>query len=119
MRRSEALLMDMLLASRKIHRFTDGLDKSEFENNELIQSAVLREFQVLGEAARMISDEAKAEYPNIPWSLISGMRNRLIHEYFKIDVEIIWSTVQKSIPELILLLEKAIPPENDEESQAQ
>lgn len=113
MRRTEALLMDMLLAARKIQRFSSDLDQAAFENSELIQSAVLREFQVVGEAARMISEEAKMQIPEIPWMLIAGMRNRMIHEYFKIDLEIVWATIQKNIPDLISALEVVVPADEE------
>jgi uncharacterized protein with HEPN domain len=67
MRRDEALLLDMLLAARKILRFSSGVDEATFLQNDLLQSAVMREIQVIGEAARMISDQAKATYAAIPW----------------------------------------------------
>lgn len=66
MRSDEALLLDMLIAVRKIQRFSTGLSEDEFRANELVQSAVIREFQVLGEAARMITEAIEGQYPSIP-----------------------------------------------------
>ncbi|WP_165360555.1 DUF86 domain-containing protein [Candidatus Chloroploca sp. Khr17] len=76
MRSDEALMLDMLLALQKIARFIRGMREADFLANDLVQSAVMRELQVLGEAARMVSLEAKAGTPNIPWPLIAGMRIR-------------------------------------------
>ncbi|MCI0710707.1 MAG: DUF86 domain-containing protein [Chloroflexi bacterium] len=105
MRGDEARLLDMLIACRKIIKFTHDLTRDTFENNDLVQSAVIREFQVLGEAARLISDDTRTTYDQIPWHLIAGMRNRLIHEYFSIQVDIVWVSIQDDIPPLLELLE--------------
>ena len=113
-REDSALLLDMLLSCQKIRKFTGDLSRDEFEENDLVQSAVLREFQVLGEAARMISDDGKSEYDNIPWRVISGLRNRIIHEYFNVDLDILWQTIQENIPELQEALEKIIPDESED-----
>jgi uncharacterized protein with HEPN domain len=66
----------------------------------LLFSGIIRKFEILGEAAGSISLESKARYPNIPWKQLTGMRNRLIHAYFDIDNDIIWKTIQNSIPPL-------------------
>lgn len=113
-RRDEALLLDMLLACRKIRKFTQGHTQASFETDEMLQSAVIREFQVLGEAARMVSDEEKARHEVIPWTVIRAMRNRLIHEYFDIRLDVLWDTVQDDIPPLLQMLEKIVPPESDD-----
>ena len=112
MRSDEALLLDMLLALRKIGRFTQGLDEQEFQAQDLVQSAVIREFQVLGEAARLISATTKSQYDTIPWRLIAGMRNRLIHEYFSVRLDVVWETIHKDIPGLIAGLEAIVPAED-------
>jgi uncharacterized protein with HEPN domain len=100
MRRDEALLLDMLIACQKIERFTVNLTQKEFDKSEIVQSATLREIQVIGEAARMVSDEMKSKQEQIPWHIISGMRNRIIHEYFDVDLKIVWQTIQTNIPDL-------------------
>ncbi|MCB9460330.1 MAG: DUF86 domain-containing protein [Anaerolineaceae bacterium] len=114
MRRDETLLLDMLIAARKIVRFTDGLTQASLATNEMAASAIMREFQVVGQAARMISDEGKASYSQIPWKVISGMRNHLVHEYFNIDFDILWQTIQDDIPTLIGQLETLVTPNQDE-----
>lgn len=115
MRSDEALLLDMLLALQKIARFIRGMREADFLANDLVQSAVMRELQVLGEAARMVSPEAKAGTPNIPWPLIAGMRNRLIHEYFDVRLDVVWTTIQRDLPQLTHQIAAALPPEPPDE----
>lgn len=110
MRRDDALLLDMLIAARKIHRFTAGMTREDFVTNEMAQSAVIREFQVIGEAARMVSDETRTTYHTIQWPVIAGLRNRLIHQYFEIDI--VWDTIQNDLPGLIEQLEDIVPPKD-------
>jgi uncharacterized protein with HEPN domain len=116
MRSDDALLLDMLIAARKIQRFTSSMTQDVFYQTEVVQSAVIREIQVIGEAARLISDETKAQHNEILWPVISGMRNRMIHEYFNIDLGIVWDTIQYDIPPLIVQLEKIVPPEEPNEN---
>jgi uncharacterized protein with HEPN domain len=80
---------------------------------QAVQSAVIREIQVLGEAARLVSDETRTAHPEIAWSAISGMRNRVIHEYFNIDLDIVWQTIRDDIPALAEQLALIVPPEED------
>lgn len=105
MRRDDALLLDMLLACQKLQRFTNGMTVETFLASELVQSAVIREFQVLGDAARLISEAAQNAHPTIPWRVIAGMRNRLVHAYFDIRLEAVWDTIQNDIPPLLTTLE--------------
>jgi uncharacterized protein with HEPN domain len=109
MRRDDALLLDMLLACQKIARFTHGMNAEAFQSNELVQSAVIREFQVLGDAARLITDVTRAAHPEIPWAVIAGMRNRLVHAYFDVRLDTVWNTIQYNIPPLTAALEAIAP----------
>ncbi len=111
MRKDEALLLDIMIAARKIERFVEGLSYEQFCNDEMAQSAVIRELQVIGEAARLISEETKTMYPRIEWSAALGMRNRLVHEYFAIRLDVVWQTIQEDIPDLIDQIEPLIPPD--------
>jgi len=72
----------------------------DFSNNEMMLAAVVRELEIIGEAAGKLSKNFKSEHPEIPWADIVGMRNRLIHEYFSVDVKLVWQTSQKNVPEL-------------------
>jgi uncharacterized protein with HEPN domain len=111
MRRDDALLLDMLLACRKLMRFTQPLALDDFRQSDLVQSAVMREFQVLGDAARLVSDATKNAQPHIPWQVITGMRNRLVHVYFDIRLDVVWDTIQGDIPPLLTALEALVPAE--------
>lgn len=113
MRSNEALLLDMLIAARKIQKFIAGLTEDFFKSSDLHQSAVVRELQIIGEAAWQIADEFKQEHPEIAWAEIAGMRNRIIHEYFRVDLKLIGQTVHGNIPQLIAQLQPLVPPDID------
>lgn len=115
MRDDATLLLDMLIAARKVRLFASDLDASRFRESELHQSAIVRELQIIGEAARLVSEDFKLAHPEIDWYMISGMRNRLIHEYFRISLNIVWQTVEEDIAILIEQLERLIPAEDDAE----
>ncbi len=110
-RRDDAYLLDILLAAQDVMSFVEGMEEEAFRASELHQNAVVRKLEIIGEAAGRISEETKKSSPEIAWPEIIGMRNRLIHEYFRIDLDEVWNTVQKSIPELIALMEPLVPPE--------
>lgn len=102
----------MLDAARRAFEFVADIDVQTFAASELHQSAVIRQLEVIGEAARAISDETKATNTAIPWSTIGGMRNILLHEYFRVDVTRVWETVRDDIPPLIAALEAIVPPDD-------
>ena len=116
-RSDDALLLDMLIAARKILRFVADMSESEFEGDDMAQSAVIRELQVIGEAARLVSNEARSTQAQVDWRAMIGMRNRLIHEYFAIRLDVVWQTVQEDIPPLLHALERAVPPEEEFDDQ--
>ncbi|MFO8077867.1 MAG: DUF86 domain-containing protein [Thermoplasmatota archaeon] len=93
-------LHHMLDSMVKIKDFTDNVGESEFENSELIQSAVIRQIEIIGEATKQISQSVKRKYPHIPWRDIAGMRDKLIHGYFGVDIDAVWDTIQLDIPVL-------------------
>lgn len=113
--RDDAYLLDMLLAARKVRDFTKNVTWEQFLDDELTQNAVMRQIQIIGEAARKVSLQYQQEHPEIPWQGIIGMRNRLVHEYFRIIPERIWDVVEKDIPELIRLIEPLVPPDKSPE----
>ncbi len=112
MRSDESHLLDMLLAARKIKRFAADLTEQGFRESEIHQSAIIRELQVIGEAARLVSEPMKTQHPEMQWVQIAGMRNRLIHEYFRVDLKLVWQVVEQDIDALILRLEPLIPKES-------
>ena len=105
-RDAELLVEDMLEALRKIDSYTAGMDHSAFLQDEKTVDAVVRNLEVLGEAARQIPDEFAAGHPNVPWRKITGLRNRIVHDYFGLDLEIIWQIVRNDLPPLKAALEK-------------
>jgi uncharacterized protein with HEPN domain len=111
MRDDETLLLDMLIAARKVLHYAAELDEAAFQKSDLHQSALVRELQVIGEAARQVSEPYRKAHPAIPWEKIAGMRNRLVHEYHRISLEVVWSTVTEDILPLVMVLEVLVPPE--------
>jgi uncharacterized protein with HEPN domain len=105
MSKDNAYLADILKAAQAIERFLEGVSQAAFLSNEEKYEAVNRKFEIIGEAARHLSAEAKAQFPEIPWKLISAMRNILIHDYGDVDLVIVWDTTQRDIPGLIRVVE--------------
>lgn len=101
-------LRDMLNAAQLAQSFVQGIDWEVFEQDLMRQAAVIRQLEIIGEAARRISTETQAAIPSIPWAKVIGMRNRLIHEYDAIDLEVIWDTIHLALPGLIIAIERAI-----------
>jgi uncharacterized protein with HEPN domain len=91
----------------RIDRHTHAGER-EFRHNELVQSWVVRHLQILGEALRAISPELRARHEELPWSEIIGMRNILVHDYFDIDQDIVWSVVEHDLSGLRLGLERIL-----------
>lgn len=102
-------LLDLLLAARDILSFTQGMTLEKLQADELCRSAILYKFAVIGEAVRRISAPFKEAHPQIPWVDMAGMRNRVIHEYHRVDVAEVWRTVQEDIPQLVCDLEPLAP----------
>jgi uncharacterized protein with HEPN domain len=115
--RDDACLLDILLASRKIRQFTQGVTWQRFQADELMQHGIMRLVQIIGEAARKISPELKQAHPEVPWQQIIGMRHRLVHEYFRIIAAQVWRVVQEDIPPLISRIEPLVPPDEPTESE--
>jgi uncharacterized protein with HEPN domain len=109
--RDDAYMLDVLLAAHKVENFAGGVSWEEFEADDLLQNAVMHQIQIIGEAARRVSQRYKDSHPEIPWQMIIGMRNRLVHEYFDIIPKRVWDVVENSIPELIRLVEPLVPPD--------
>lgn len=110
--RDDAYFLDILIAARKVLRYTEGVSWEDFTGDNVLQDAVMRNLQIIGEAARKVSDESRAAHSGIPWTDIIGMRNRLVHEYFRVDVEKVWETARDDIPVLIRLIEPLVPSED-------
>ena len=99
---------DMLEAIRRIERYIAGISYEEFCQDQKTIDAVVRNLEIIGEAARHISKEVRDKYPDLPWEEMSGMRNILIHEYFGVSLPIIWHTITSDLPPVVRLLEKIL-----------
>jgi uncharacterized protein with HEPN domain len=106
-------IKDILTAIDKIERYVDDANMSQFQKNELVVDAVIRNFEIIGEASKNIPKSIRGAYSNIPWDEMCGIRDILIHEYFGVDIKILWHTAKKYLPPLrkqlhALLKEKEI-----------
>ena len=106
MQRDNAYLKDILEAAKAVGRFLDGVSRDQFKANEEKYEAVTRKFEIIGEAARRLSPEARNKFPEIPWKMITAMRNILIHNYDSVDLDVVFDTAERDLPGLIGRLEK-------------
>ena len=105
-KRSNSILIDDILESGyKIIKYTAGLSYSEFENDDKTIDAVIRNFEIIGEAANRLTEEFKDNYPSIDWYKIRGFRNRIVHDYAGVDLEIVWMILKEFLPQMILEIE--------------
>ena len=101
----------MLTHAREAFSLTQGKSRADIDKNRLLNLALVRLLEIIGEAANNISMEERSRYPEIPWSQIVSLRNRLIHGYDAVDFDILWQIVTQDLPLLIAALEKIVPPE--------
>ena len=85
-------------AIEKIQRYTNGMDQASFGANDLVQDGVIRQFEIIGEAAKYLSDPLKQKTAHIPWKMIAGTRDVLIHQYFGVNIGAVWQYVQTDLP---------------------
>ena len=98
-------LADMITACEKVGRFTRGLDRSAFFDDERTHDAVVRNIQILGDAAKNIPTDVRLRIPEVEWRKVAGMRDLIVHAYFGIDRDILWAAVEAKIPELLRTLQ--------------
>jgi uncharacterized protein with HEPN domain len=99
-RNPELLVEDMLDALRKIRLYTESMSYSSFLQDEKTIDAVVRNLEVLGEAARQMPEEFSTGHANVPWRKIAGLRNRIVHDYFGLDLAIVWQIIQNDLTQL-------------------
>ena len=111
MRHENALLLDMLMAAREAQDMARGATLSDFKQSRTLQLAIVKAVEIVGEAASRVGADTKQAHPDIPWAEIVGMRNRLVHGYFDINLVRVWETVEQDIPRLIVQLEGLVSEE--------
>ena len=98
----------MLDAAREATAFLAGREREHLDRDRVLTLALVKEMEIVGEAASRVSDSVRHSLPDIPWAQITGMRNRLIHAYFDVDLDRVWDTVREDLPPLITALEAAL-----------
>jgi uncharacterized protein with HEPN domain len=115
MRNDEERLRDILEAIERIERHA-GDGERPFRENELVQLWMVHHLQIIGEAVRSLSPQFRQRHPEVPWQKIIGMRNILVHDYFGIDLDIVWTAVQRDVPELKRQVQRLLDPPTIEAS---
>lgn len=110
-RNDAVLLGDIREYGQRAQRFAAGRAREDLENDELLREALIRELEVVGEAIGRLSDGWRAARPEIPWRAWTGMRNRLIHGYFAIDLDIVWTAVVVDLPAVLATVAAALEEE--------
>jgi uncharacterized protein with HEPN domain len=108
----ETFLLYMLVAARRVADSITGTSREQFDSDLEKMDSVVLQIGNIGEAASNISKEFCEQHPELPWSLMIGMRHRIFHHYHEMDWDIVWSTATTFVPELIRLLETLCPPED-------
>ncbi len=101
-------LQDIIDAMLAIEKFVGSLGFNEFKNDDMISSAVIRKFEIIGEATKQIPEDIRNAYPDVQWKEMAGMRDRLIHFYFGVKYELVWHTIKDVIPLLKPIINKII-----------
>jgi len=93
-------LEHILESIQNIENFSKGLSEKSFMNDELRQSAIVRQIEIIGEAVKNLPDSLKNKYANVSWKEIVGTRDKMVHHYFGVDLDIVWDIVKKNLPRL-------------------
>ena len=99
--RDDSYLADIEEACRRILDYTQGMKYEAFLKNSLVQDAVLRNFQIIGEAAKRVSNDLRQSNPDIPWREMMGMRDKVVHDYIGVNFATVWDTIEQNLPQLL------------------
>ncbi len=109
MQKSDSVrLQHMLDAAREAIGFAQGKTRADLDSDRKLVLALVKALEIVGEAAGQVSKATRDCLPSIPWADIAGMRNRLVHAYFDINLEVVWQTIQRDLPPLVAELEKTL-----------
>jgi len=99
--RDDSVYLNHILdAISRVEEYIRGIKYEDFKKNYLIQDGIIRQIQIIGEATKRLSEEIKSKHLDIPWKDITGMRDKLVHDYFGVDLDAVWDTVEKDVPEM-------------------
>ena len=112
--KDSAALLDVARAARLVLAFKGDMTKDAFTDDYKTQSAIMHQLLIVGEATKRLTQEFRAAHPDIPWTLMAGMRNNLIHAYDSVDLGEVWKTAQDDVPALLKLLEPLLPVEDED-----
>lgn len=107
-------LLHMRDAAREVLAFIDGENRKSLDSDRKLVRALMMSIAIIGEAAAHLSEEVQQQMPQIPWPDVMGMRNRLVHGYFAVNMDRLWDTSTESVPELLAAIESILPPESDD-----
>lgn len=103
-------LQNILDSILRIEQYLSGVTEKDFQENNLVQDGVIRQLEIIGEAVKHLSPDLRSRYPNVPWQDIAGARDKLIHDYFGVDIPLVWLMVCNDIPflknEIIRIMEE-------------
>ena|SRR3989338_6700899 len=116
-RNYKLFIKDIIDAMEHIEEFTGDMTLEELEANEMASSAVIRKFEIIGEASKHIPNKVKEAHKGIQWKSMAGMRDRLIHAYFGIDYNLVWAAIKTEIPKLKPKLKKLVSSIEQEEKE--
>jgi len=97
---------DILESINAIEKFSKGINKKELDLNRLVQSAIIREIEIIGEAVKNLPNSFREKYQEIPWNKIAGMRDIIIHGYFRVDLDAVWEVIRRDLPILKKQIQK-------------
>jgi len=101
-------LQHMLDAGKDALRFALGRERTHLESDRMLALALIKALEIIGEAASKVSENFKSEHPEIPWPEITGMRNRMIHAYYDVNLDVVWQTIKSDLPDLLKSIEKIL-----------
>ena len=112
-------IVDIVGSARLVRSYLEGVTREVFMRNVQLQDSVIRRLEIIGEAANRLSAFYRERHPAIPWGRMIGMRNRMIHTYDAVDLDIVWTTAHERIPELLALIEPLAPSDPNELSESE
>jgi len=99
---------DVLDAIKRIEGYLRGVDKDAFEENQMMQDAVMHQIEIIGEASNRISDEFQEKHPDLPWMQMRAIRNKIVHDYREVNLSVIWDTAKNDLPPLKKQIKKLL-----------